>query len=81
MRHPQAGIRIDIQLDGLTFIREVIELARLDRLPDLPLRDGFPLIQASVCHNSAQSYLVAAVFAPESNNNLVAVPPSRISCT
>ena len=50
MRHPQARVGIDIQLDRLALTREVIERAGLDRLPDLPLRDGFPLVQSSVCH-------------------------------
>jgi len=45
MRHPEARVRIDIQLDGLAFVREVIELAGFDRLPDLALCDGLPLVQ------------------------------------
>ena len=52
MRHTQARIGIDIELDRLALAREVIELAGFDRLPDLALRDGFPLIQTSVCHKN-----------------------------
>ena len=81
MRHPEGRIRVGIELDGLAFTREVIESAGFDGLPDLALRDGFPLVQISVCHKNWPVYLVAAVLAPESNRSLVAVPPSRISCT
>ena len=50
MGHPQAGIGVDIQLDGFAFAREVFELPGFDRLPYFALRDGFPLVQSSVCH-------------------------------
>ena len=56
MRHPQGRIRIDIQLDWLAFAREVIELAGFDRLPNLALCDGFPLVQISVCHKRRYRY-------------------------
>ena len=52
MRHPHAWIRIGIEFHGPAFVREVIELAGLDRLPDLTLRDGFPLVQISVWHRA-----------------------------
>lgn len=57
MRHPQARIRVYIELDWLALAREVIELASLDRLPNLSLRYGFPLIQTSVCHKNWQDLL------------------------
>jgi len=56
MLHPQARIAIDIELDRLALAREVIELAGLDHLPDLPLRDGFPLVQISVWHKRRYRY-------------------------
>jgi hypothetical protein len=56
MGHPQGRIWIDIQLDRLAFAREVIELAGFDRLPNLSLRDGFPLVQTSVCHKRRYRY-------------------------
>jgi hypothetical protein len=52
MRHPQARVGIDIELDRLALAREVIELAGLDRLPNLAVRDGFTLVQSSVCHKN-----------------------------
>ena len=58
MRHPQARIGVDIELDRLALAREVIELAGLDRLPNLPLRDGFPLIQTSSLAQEALSLLL-----------------------
>ena len=50
MGHPEAGIGVGIELDRLAFTGEVIERAGFDGLPDLALRDGFPLVQISVCH-------------------------------
>ena len=81
MRHPEARIGVGIELDGLAFTGEVIEGAGFDGLPDFAFRDGFPLVQILVCHKNWPVYLAAAVLAPESNSSLVAVPPSRISCT
>lgn len=52
MRHPHAWIWVGIELNALPFVREVIELAGLDRLPDLTLRDRFPLVQISVWHSA-----------------------------
>jgi hypothetical protein len=52
MRHPEGGIGVGIELDGLAFGWEVIERAGLERLPDFAFRDGFPLVQVSVCHKS-----------------------------
>ena len=61
VRHPHARIRVDIQLDWLALVREVIELAGFDGLPDLALRDGFPLIQISVLHKEWAGDLAAAL--------------------
>lgn len=52
MRHPEARIGVGIELDGLAFTGEVVEGSGFDGLPDLALRDGFPLVQISVCHKS-----------------------------
>ena len=54
MCHPHARIGVRIELDGLTLAREVIELTSLDGLPDLALRNGFPLIQISVLHKGVE---------------------------
>ncbi len=84
MRHPQARVGIEIDLDRLALTRT--EDCQPGRPRSPPGSSALRWIPTYPNFKSAtrigRTYFVAAVLAPESNNSFKAsAPPSRISCT